>query len=164
MDILTLIEQDVTLRRVSTTNGGEHAGPCPSCKGSDRFRVWPEQGRYWCRQCNKSGDVIQYLRDFRGMSFQQASKAVGKSLGPYRPTPAHDTLWLYLEEQFLLCHEEMTLIAWAESAIRKNPALYSEAERMEWAVSAVKLIDWYTHLTTLWEKVEHGTRADRARA
>jgi hypothetical protein len=29
-------------------------------------------GRYWCRQCEKHGDAIQYLRDFEDMSFRDA--------------------------------------------------------------------------------------------
>lgn len=73
MTLLDLLNQDgASLKRVSGTNGGEYAGPCPTCGGTDRFRVWPEQdggGRYWCRGCSKQGDAIQYLRDFRGLSY-----------------------------------------------------------------------------------------------
>jgi DNA primase len=62
-DLLTVIGADTALKRVASTNGGEYAGPCPFCGGEDRFRVWPEQdgGRWWCRQCERSGDAIAYL-------------------------------------------------------------------------------------------------------
>ena len=63
------------LRWKAHTNGGEHAGPCPWCGGRDRFRVWPnsgEQGRYWCRQCGRSGNTITLLRDLRGISYEAA--------------------------------------------------------------------------------------------
>jgi DNA primase len=66
---------------VATTNGGEHASPCPGCGGTDRFRSWPSQGkggRWWCRQCGRSGDLIEYLRDFRGMSFGGACAFLGQ--------------------------------------------------------------------------------------
>lgn len=67
------------LKKVANTNGGEYSGPCPWCGGKDRFLVWPEQkgGRYWCRQCNKSGDGIQYLRDFHNLSYREACHQLG---------------------------------------------------------------------------------------
>lgn len=67
-------------RRSAGTGGGEYSGPCPWCGGRDRFRVWPEQGesgRYWCRQCGKAGDSIQYLRERRGLSYREACEALG---------------------------------------------------------------------------------------
>ena len=76
MNTLDLAFGHVKLKKVSRTNGGEWQGPCPSCGGDDRFHVWPEQnegkGAYWCRGCGKTGDNIQYLRDFCGMSFRDA--------------------------------------------------------------------------------------------
>jgi len=76
MNTLDLAGKDVSLKKVAGTYGGEWQGPCPACGGEDRFHVWPEQnegkGAYWCRGCEKAGDNIQYLRDFRGMSFRDA--------------------------------------------------------------------------------------------
>lgn len=50
--------------------GKELHSYCPFCSSeksgkSDRFVVWTDKQRFWCRQCNQSGDVIQYviLRD-----------------------------------------------------------------------------------------------------
>ncbi len=95
MTIFDLLEADGFFsKKVASTNGGEYAGPCPFCRdGKDRFRVWPEQGeggRWWCRQCGKSGDIIQYLREFRGMSFREACDYVGRVVPPspfWRPRP-----------------------------------------------------------------------------
>lgn len=37
----------------------EFAGQCPVCGGSDRLRAWDgPSGRFWCRRCEWSGDVI----------------------------------------------------------------------------------------------------------
>lgn len=76
MNILDLLQQEgITAKKVSGTRGGEYASACPVCGGSDRFRVWPSQnegGKWWCRQCNKGGDRIQYLRDLRGKSYKEA--------------------------------------------------------------------------------------------
>jgi len=65
-------------KKIALTNGGEYASPCPNCGGDDRFRSWPEQDRYWCRQYGQSGDSIQYLRDFHGLSFREAADLAGK--------------------------------------------------------------------------------------
>jgi len=84
LNILDLIQADgFPTKRVASTNGGEFASPCPFCGGNDRFRSWPGQGeggRWWCRQCGRSGDVIQYLRDYRRMRFKEACQYVGKEI------------------------------------------------------------------------------------
>lgn len=90
LNILDLVQSDgFMVTRVASTNGGEYASPCPFCGGNDRFRCWPEQGeggRWWCRQCGRSGDVIQYLRDYRKMSFKEAAQVVGKRTNNLTPS------------------------------------------------------------------------------
>lgn len=74
-------------QRVASTEGGEYHGPCPRCGGKDRFIIQPEQGengRYFCRQCRIAGDLIQYCRDVKGMTFPEACRFVGWDL-PDRP-------------------------------------------------------------------------------
>jgi hypothetical protein len=83
----------ITLKRVAPTNGGEYVSPCPDCGGDDRFHVWPNEGsngRFWCRQCGKSGDMIEFLRWQKGMSFKEACESVGKHL-PQRRRIVTDT-------------------------------------------------------------------------
>jgi hypothetical protein len=82
MNLFNLIQADgFTFKRVATTHGGEYAGPCPWCGGNDRFIIWPlhKGGRYWYRGCEKTGDAIQYLRDFRSISFAEACQSLGIS-------------------------------------------------------------------------------------
>ncbi|MBI4331653.1 MAG: hypothetical protein HY673_10275 [Chloroflexi bacterium] len=74
VDILALIEEDIHLQRETAH---ELSGPCPECGGRDRFRVWPEKGRWWCRGCKKNGDAIQYLREFHGMGYREACQELG---------------------------------------------------------------------------------------
>lgn len=92
-NLLILVLQDVPSKFVASTNGGEYAGPCPVCGGMDRFRVWPKEGnggRFWCRQCGKHGDMIEYLRWNRNMTFQEACRVVGKPLSvPKKMTVDH---------------------------------------------------------------------------
>jgi len=86
----------LSIQKVSSNKGGEFAGPCPGCGGNDRFRIWPEdnngEGSFWCRQpgngCGKGGDAIQFLREFRGLSYKQACKELDKPAGDSYATPA----------------------------------------------------------------------------
>jgi DNA primase len=82
MNLVDLIGRDTTLRKVASTHGGEYAGPCPWCGGEDRFRIWPHADRpgYWCRQCGKNGDAIQYLMDHDRLRFREARARVGRPL------------------------------------------------------------------------------------
>lgn len=130
MDIIEILEDlKMEPKRVASSKGGEYAGPCPYCsEGNDRFRVWPEQspekgGRFWCRRCEKSGDGIQLLRDFKGMGFKEACDAVGHSpqnngsrqeKKPSKPTlnevleEAPPANWIREARSFSLsCHEDL---------------------------------------------------------
>lgn len=66
-------------------NSGEWFGACPFCNaGEDRFIVWdkPANGSnpsYWCRRCDKKGDVWQYLVDHDNMSISEAGDKLGIS-------------------------------------------------------------------------------------
>lgn len=85
MDLLELATSlGLTPKKVGVKHGGEYACSCPKCGGSDRFTIWPDEvtrsgrGRYWCRQCNAKGDLIQFLREFMGLSYKDAVDKVGK--------------------------------------------------------------------------------------
>lgn len=78
MNIVELLQQDnIKTVYVAATNGTENHGECPWCGGNDRFLSWPNDrpekgGRYYCRQCKKSGDGITYLIEKRGMKYKEA--------------------------------------------------------------------------------------------
>lgn len=88
MNVLDLAQKRVELKKASGTHGGEWQGPCPACGGTDRFHVWPAQnngrGGYWCRGCELTGDNIQFLRDFEGLSFRDACTRLNVTV-PQRP-------------------------------------------------------------------------------
>jgi len=95
VDLLTVAGKYVTLKRACATSGGEFAGPCPLCGGTDRFRVWPfrEGGaRWYCRRCGEHGDAIDLVRAVEGIGFIEACKLLGlegeippRTIGPTRP-------------------------------------------------------------------------------
>lgn len=131
---------DGQYKHVAGTSGGEWHGPCPFCGGRDRFSVWPEHtsgatgGRYSCRQCGKSGDGIQFLRDRDGLGYPEACKALqieprpltGNRTAPSAPAwePRHrdmpPALWQKRAGSFV-----------AECAARMAPG----SEGMEYAAS-----------------------------
>ncbi len=99
-DVFSLAEEDTHLHKVAVN---EYAGPCPGCGGTDRFRVRSnrESGtwHFLCRSCWDAGqylpekgrkrgwgDAIDYLRHYRGMTFQEAKAQIN---GEETPTTHH---------------------------------------------------------------------------
>ena len=73
VDLLRLVEPDTTLIRIANTHGGEYAGPCPFCGGTDRFHIVPSAGKWYCRQCTpRGGDAIDYVQRREQVAFQAA--------------------------------------------------------------------------------------------
>jgi DNA primase len=78
MNILELVQNESGYKfRRATAN--ECKGPCPFCRaGDDRFRLWLNEGRYWCRVCGKQGDAIQFTRDYKSMGYRDACSYLGR--------------------------------------------------------------------------------------
>jgi hypothetical protein len=86
LDILRRKVDPARVKHVSGTKGGEWHSPCPVCGGNDRFHVWPNQGggdtaqragvsgTWWCRACDRGGDVIELLMFSEGLEFRAACK------------------------------------------------------------------------------------------
>ena len=82
IDLLAIVQQDTTLRKVANTNGSEYAGACPFCGGQDRFRVQPERagiGKWFCRGCGSGywHDIFDYLKLRSNTSFRGALAEMG---------------------------------------------------------------------------------------
>jgi hypothetical protein len=77
MNILDLIERETHLS--FARRGKEYHGPCPFCRCTGKQFVIYMTGkpRYWCRQCDVRGDAIQFMRDYKGLSFRQAKERLG---------------------------------------------------------------------------------------
>ena len=88
VNLLSIIESDVAIKKVASTGGGEWHSPCPFCGGKDRFVVQPNRsggGRWWCRKCERSGDAINYIIERDGIGFKDAVKQLGLSLSGHSP-------------------------------------------------------------------------------
>jgi len=83
MNLLTALETDG--HHLKKQSQKELAGACPWCGGNDRFIVTPTagkrgDGRFWCRQCKRSGDVVDYLEHTRSVSKREAFSLAGLEL------------------------------------------------------------------------------------
>lgn len=79
-DLLALVGGG--LRKVAGSQGGEYAGPCPVCGGTDRFHVQPqaEPPPWLCRHCSggrwrRAVDLVMLLK---GVGAREAAKRLKK--------------------------------------------------------------------------------------
>ncbi len=97
--ILINLAQEIGIspKKIAFTRGGEYHSECPTCGGKDRFVIQPNRqmknclGYYFCRQCETSGDSIQFCRDFLGLSFKEAVDRVD-AVVPDRSFPSFNKL------------------------------------------------------------------------
>jgi hypothetical protein len=54
--------------------GDEYVGPCPHCRGVDRFAINPHKRLFVCRGCQQGGDAIDLERFLNGTKFWDAVK------------------------------------------------------------------------------------------
>ncbi|MEW6262167.1 MAG: primase-helicase zinc-binding domain-containing protein [Thermodesulfobacteriota bacterium] len=121
-----------TLRRETAR---ELSGSCPWCGGRDRFRVFLDGDReqFWCRQCNRSGDAITYLRDRRGLTFQEAARLAGLEPGNPALMPRPQTAPVWTPRPATI-----PPAAWKVQAARVLEA----AERRLWSRPGREVLDW----------------------
>ena len=146
MNVLDLARNHVALRKVSGTKGGEYHGPCPGCGEaghdpktgpSDRFHVWPAQnngeGSYWCRQCGRGGDAVQFLRDFEGLSFHEASRRLNR---PFQEPQAFTTPRNRPPEAWAPASHQSPEALWREKASKFTRWAYEQVlddqEQLDW--------------------------------
>ena len=115
MNLLELMQsKGFRPKKVSSTNGGEYHSPCPACGGTDRFSIRIGKNRYYCRQCKRRGDAIQFLREFDGYSFADAASVTGhSSLLIHSSNNSYNirdiSLWQKAAERFVLSRQEALL-------------------------------------------------------
>ena len=89
MKILEVIQRESGIEYKQKTKK-EWAGPCPFCGGEDRFYIQPfrnQKGGFRCRQCEKAGDIYDFLKYFKGLDFAAAKKYLGVNTPTRAKTP-----------------------------------------------------------------------------
>ncbi len=75
LDILTVIESDLGQGKKS---GRYHLYSCPyHIDKTPSLAVTPDDGRYYCFSCGETGDVIDWLKKYRKLSYQAISNLAG---------------------------------------------------------------------------------------
>lgn len=87
LDIRALIEQYGDVLLPGGDSKGQLNGPCPwrargECTAKENgFTVWPvlsDRGRhYYCRQCRKSGTILDLVQQLHNKTFRQACELIG---------------------------------------------------------------------------------------
>jgi len=99
LDLLQMVSNDgIKMKKAANIDGGEFHGPCPFCNdGKDRFHIWPEKDRYWCRVCEAKGDMIEYLKSKHNMTFDEACAHLGKEKAS-KPKVINTKKWPLLDK------------------------------------------------------------------
>jgi hypothetical protein len=119
------------LKKTSNCKGGEYHSACPACgEGIDRFVIWSELNRYWCRRCGVSGDAIQFCRDFMKLSFREACYRINDT------TRLHTKCQLKrsVSERFSVAQEPpkiwqdkaSTFVDWTQKQLERTPIVMKE--------------------------------------
>jgi len=78
VDLADYIGKDVKLRRTGST----YKGLCPfHNEKTPSFMLYPEQNRFHCYGCGKSGDIFTYMQDKDGINFFDAVQMQASRLG-----------------------------------------------------------------------------------
>ena len=79
VNIADVVGRVVTLRKAG---GTRMKGLCPfHNEKTPSFHVDPDKGLYHCFGCNKSGDIISFVRETEQFNFTEAIEALGKRFG-----------------------------------------------------------------------------------
>jgi DNA primase len=78
VNIADVVSRVVTLRKAGT----RFKGLCPfHNEKTPSFHVNPDLGLYHCFGCNKSGDIIDFLKETEGLNFSEAVETLGQRFG-----------------------------------------------------------------------------------
>src|SRR4051812_31603410 len=76
VNVADVISRVVTLRKAG---GGSLKGLCPfHNEKTPSFQVNPDKGLYYCFGCNKTGDLITFVRETEQLNFTEAVEALGQ--------------------------------------------------------------------------------------
>ncbi len=122
MQLLKLVKADGIRPIKNRSSKEEYLSSCPGCCGHNTFIIWNNNNRYFCSNCWRRGDSVQYLRDFHALSYRQACLKVGRNstdaphTSLWRPFPCeleHENItpkkdWQHAALDFvMICHKRL---------------------------------------------------------
>lgn len=118
-------------KKTSNSKGGEYHSACPACgEGKDRFMIWPQLNRYWCRRCESNGDAIQFCRDFMNMSFHEACDRINDAKhflwGKLEKKQSKQSLITAKEPPWAWQEKALSFVKWAHDQLKRSPKALEE--------------------------------------
>ena len=127
-----------TVAKKAKTN--EYCSPCPKCGGNDRFLIWPDENRWYCRQCDTGGNLVAFFMFADGMNEQQALEQYficqGKST-----TDAAGAARLAIKKQAGDPQRTYTAIR-REKKAATHTKKSSKVDAQAWLEKAAALVEW----------------------
>lgn len=118
----------------------EFSSPCPKCGGNDRFLTWPDENRWFCRQCNTGGNLVAFFMFADGMNELEALEQFficqGKST-----TDAADAARLAIKKQAGDPQRTYTAIR-REKKADTHTKKSSKVDAGLWLEKAAALVEW----------------------
>lgn len=135
MELLDLAQElGLNLKKTSNSKGGEYHSSCPNCgEGVDRFVIWSEINRYWCRRCDVKGDAIQFCRAFMNMSYRDASYKVRGNYHGYNQIqykrPIYEELLVSEKPSKIWQGKALAFTSWAQNQLAQSAASLKELHK-----------------------------------
>jgi CHC2 zinc finger len=138
--IVKVVSEYVHLRRA----GKELVGLCPfHAEKSPSFAVNEKKGVFHCHGCQEGGDVIDFMRKLRGMSYRQAIAALGMDPNARRPAP-----------DWRLRTEARRLAAWANNTTQRVMSVMREIGQQSLIAKDLKFSEEGAALARKWTLFE----------
>lgn len=162
VDIKSAFQKHLLLgEEQANTHEGEYWTGCPFCgTGEDRFKVWPYRTdstiHYWCRQCNRSGDIVHFLQEIEHRWFLDICEELNIDLGidyaslpqkryEWREDEPPSQLW---QDQARKFAQECITVLWSDVGKNARSWLYQRGLTDE----AIKRANLGYNPTTRWDE------------
>lgn len=127
-----------TVAKKAKTN--EFCSPCPKCGGNDRFVIWPDENRWYCRQCDEGGNLVNFFMIIDGMNELEALEQYFICQGK-NATDAADAARLAIKKQAGDPQRTYTAIRREKKAATQSKKS-SKVDAQAWLEKAAALVEW----------------------
>ena len=140
MNILDVLKsRNIAPEAKKGATANEFSSPCPKCGGNDRFLTWPDENRWFCRQCNTGGNLVAFFMFADGMNELEALEQFficqGKST-----TDAADAARLAIKKQ--AGDPQRTYTIRREKKAATHTKKSSKVDAKVWLEKAAALVEW----------------------
>jgi DNA primase len=140
MNLLDILKSRNLKPQTKKAKTNEYCSPCPKCGGNDRFVIWPDENRWYCRHCDEGGNLVNFFMIIDGMNEQQALEQYficqGKSI-----TDATDAARLAIKKQAGDPQRTYTAIR-REKKAATHTKKSSKVDAQAWLEKAAALVEW----------------------